>query len=420
MNNYVKVEWRLRLKRLNNYLAAWHKQTDTALREWAHLSEIGLQDVYHRILYTMIKEVEAAGYKKAKLHEVIIERPVEPYSRSKVSEIKLRKSLEVEMSHSVKLLENLEDEITKRRRLEDEVYKLKHELTDIKYPPDSVQNSPRSFRSMPPLQLSPRGSDKGSTLRSSTRSTIISIGPLNDRDTENTLTSPTYTGLVHISPRRKKDETRKRLQITMSPDVKNSLFDLKPTTIAKDFKALFDNEWTKLYADMRRFYSEQYVVDLLLAWLKDCYVTCIAITEDQRENIREDALKCFSRYISESRSLTLPSSSTSNIKEFQGKIASEAVPFIMKVCVRRLVSGEENAEYPLQYIKRCAELCWLMCAQDPPMSLYMDVVQGELINRKLFTSLIPRGEAVEYLVWPTVMRYARGHMLQRGVVKTVA
>ena len=57
MNNYVKVEWRLRLERLNNYLAAWHKQTDTAPREWAHLSEIGLHDVYHRILYTMIKEV---------------------------------------------------------------------------------------------------------------------------------------------------------------------------------------------------------------------------------------------------------------------------------------------------------------------------------------------------------------------------
>ena len=61
-----------------------------------------------------------------------------------------------------------------------------------------------------------------------------------------------------------------------------------------------------------------------------------------------------------------------------------------------------------------------MCAQDPPMSLYMNVVQGELINRKLFTSLIPRGEAVEYLVWSAVMRYARGHMLQRGVVKTVS
>lgn len=61
-----------------------------------------------------------------------------------------------------------------------------------------------------------------------------------------------------------------------------------------------------------------------------------------------------------------------------------------------------------------------MCAQDPPMSLYMDVVQGELINRKLYTSLIPRGEAVEYLVWPAVMRYAKGHLLQRGVVKIVS
>ena len=35
--------------------------------------------------------------------------------------------------------ENLEDEIMKRRLLEDEIHKLKHELTDIKYPPDSVQ-----------------------------------------------------------------------------------------------------------------------------------------------------------------------------------------------------------------------------------------------------------------------------------------
>ena len=64
------------------------------------------------------------------------------------------------------------------------------------------------------------------------------------------------------------EATRKRPQITMSPDVNNRLFDPKPTTIAKDFKALLDSEWTKLYADMRRFYLEQYVVDLLLAWLK--------------------------------------------------------------------------------------------------------------------------------------------------------
>ena len=53
-----------------------------------------------------------SGYNKVKLHKVIIERPVKPYSRSQVSEIKLRKSLEVEMAHSVKLLVSINKQDT--------------------------------------------------------------------------------------------------------------------------------------------------------------------------------------------------------------------------------------------------------------------------------------------------------------------
>ncbi|XP_076071807.1 uncharacterized protein LOC143043324 [Mytilus galloprovincialis] len=423
MNNYVKVEWRLRLQKMSNCLQSWYKQSDTAVREWSHLTEVGLQQVYHKIIYNMIKEVEAAGYRKAKLQEVIIERPIiePPHARCKVSEKKLRRNLEVEMAHSVKLLENLEDEITKRRLMEDEIYQLKHEVRDLKSPVDSEQSSPRSFRSIQ-LQLSPR-STENETPRQTRNSSFTNLNNLSDRQdcrVFRSMMSPfSDSQLIQISPRGRKEEVRKQLHIALSPDVKDNMFDPKPTAIAKDFKALFDNEWTKLYADMRRYYSDQYVVDLLLSWLKDCYLTCIAITEEQRESIREDAMKCFGRYTNASLSLTLPNSCTNNIKEFQGRIASEAIPFIMKVCVRRLLSGEKNAEYPLLYIKKCAELCWLMCTQSPPMVLNMDVSHGELINRKLFTSLVPRGEMVDYLAWPAVMRYARGNMLQRGVVKTV-
>lgn len=35
--------------------------------------------------------------------------------------------------------ENLEDEITKRRLMEDEIYQLKHEVRDLKSPVDSEQ-----------------------------------------------------------------------------------------------------------------------------------------------------------------------------------------------------------------------------------------------------------------------------------------
>lgn len=34
---------------------------------------------------------------------------------------------------------------------------------------------------------------------------------------------------------------------------------------------------------------------------QDCYLTCIAVTEEQRETIRENALKCFKRYTNVSK-----------------------------------------------------------------------------------------------------------------------
>lgn len=70
------------------------------------------------------------------------------------------------------------------------------------------------------------------------------------------------------------------------------------------------------------------------------------------------------------------------------------------------------------YVRKCAELCWLMCTQTPPMVLNFQIEKGDLINRKLFVSLVPRGEKVDCLVWPAVMRNTEGHVLERGVVKT--
>ncbi|XP_052719813.1 uncharacterized protein LOC128191669 [Crassostrea angulata] len=69
----------------------------------------------------------------------------------------------------------------------------------------------------------------------------------------------------------------------------------------------------------------------------------------------------------------------------------------------------------LTYVRKCVELCWYMCMQDPPMTI-ISPIQGQLVDKALFSFHGRRGKIVEVCVWPALLLHENGPLVCKGYV----
>ncbi|XP_065930480.1 uncharacterized protein [Magallana gigas] len=67
------------------------------------------------------------------------------------------------------------------------------------------------------------------------------------------------------------------------------------------------------------------------------------------------------------------------------------------------------------YVRKCVELCWYMCMQDPPMVI-ISPKQGQLVDKALFSFHGRRGKIVEVCVWPALLLHDNGPLVCKGYV----
>nr|XP_034300350.1 uncharacterized protein LOC117681155 [Crassostrea gigas] len=67
------------------------------------------------------------------------------------------------------------------------------------------------------------------------------------------------------------------------------------------------------------------------------------------------------------------------------------------------------------YVRKCLELCWYMCMQDPPMVI-ISPKKGELVDKALFSFHGRRGKIVEVCVWPALLLHDNGPLVCKGYV----
>nr|XP_034300343.1 uncharacterized protein LOC105333281 isoform X1 [Crassostrea gigas] len=69
----------------------------------------------------------------------------------------------------------------------------------------------------------------------------------------------------------------------------------------------------------------------------------------------------------------------------------------------------------LTYVRKCVELCWYMCMQDPPMVI-ISPQKGQLVDKALFSFHGRRGKIVEVCVWPALLLHDNGPLVCKGYV----
>lgn len=69
------------------------------------------------------------------------------------------------------------------------------------------------------------------------------------------------------------------------------------------------------------------------------------------------------------------------------------------------------------YVKEAAEICWLMCIQDPPIFMVTRITEGHTFDKQLFSEFTARGEEYHYMVWPALLLEKDGQLLSKGVAQ---
>ena len=73
----------------------------------------------------------------------------------------------------------------------------------------------------------------------------------------------------------------------------------------------------------------------------------------------------------------------------------------------------------LAFTSKCAELCWFMCIQDPPLAMEYENLEGKPVDRSKFNLYDRNGTITEFVVWPTLLLHKNGPILAKGVVQPV-
>ena len=73
----------------------------------------------------------------------------------------------------------------------------------------------------------------------------------------------------------------------------------------------------------------------------------------------------------------------------------------------------------LAFTSKCAELCWFMCIQDPPLVMEYDNLERKPVDRSKFNLYDRNGTITEFVVWPALLLHKNGPILAKGVVEPV-
>ncbi|CAG2189071.1 uncharacterized protein LOC143060988 [Mytilus galloprovincialis] len=383
-----KYELKCKLDRLNEEMKSWIKQVDYAIRLWSRLPDSTLYESYEQVLTLMYRKLESAGYKKLKERQTttIIKRSTSPETRA--IEFELRKTLEMEMLKSINLLEALEKEKIKRKLVEDEMRETKRKFEKSNVPPKYIVNERDSSMDKDVDQLLELDKQIAEHMDEIDIPGSSAEGLVTDRSgglsTDRTVSEQTNT----------------------------------PAVLTEVFKSVFNNEWNDCFTELTKRYTDDHAIELLRRWLKECYFTCVALTKEQRKNIKDDTLKCFFKFMQSQAVVSLSDKCKKYIRTYQKKTAKEALPLIEQLCTKRITRGQNFGTAATDYIKKCAEVCWIMNVQNPSIFLDFDLRYGYVIDQHSFSTFRKHGDYVNYVVWPAVYLNRNGPILCKGIVES--
>ncbi|XP_052722120.1 uncharacterized protein LOC128193003 isoform X2 [Crassostrea angulata] len=209
----------------------------------------------------------------------------------------------------------------------------------------------------------------------------------------------------------------------------------RPTKIGERFEQLFDNEWSDAHEILKSTISEREIYIILIEVVKDVYKFCKNALQQQILNIKEklekqirepkfeEDKKEFVAAAPGEKDDMLSWMCEKSASEFQKGNAIHSVLGLSKIykeyCKHRAFLRKELRSSKLEkiypFIDATVELCWLMCAQTPPMQLVF-AENKSTVNKSYFRCTGHTGNKVDVCAWPAVILHDGGPVVTRGHV----
>ncbi|XP_071125610.1 uncharacterized protein [Mytilus edulis] len=199
----------------------------------------------------------------------------------------------------------------------------------------------------------------------------------------------------------------------------------RPTKIAENFHAVYDDEWTNalevLSSPRKGKMIEDEAIHKLMNLVKEIYKFCCSTATDQTLNIAMNILKPYAidtQPGGKDDGKVFRPGLEPKIKLLRREYCMEPIANITEKFKRTSEDFKIMQKYPevVKYIEKCTELFWLMRTIDPPMVLKWPE-GGEVLNVTLYNHYNKKGDKVSYAVWPAVLLHEGGAVMYKGFAK---
>lgn len=205
----------------------------------------------------------------------------------------------------------------------------------------------------------------------------------------------------------------------------------RPTKIGERFGLIFDDEWSEAFEELTGGgMDDQSVISNLLQIIQHGYEYCMKKADEQLEDLQSvmkiPILQPFqikhSLHVPKDMVQILTTATLKHAKDYRKVTASISSPEVCKVFLReesdflkRRLQTLSSGEKLRVYIQVCIEQLWLMCVQDPQMSLeFAD--PNTPIQKDLYKFHEKKGTIVHLTVWPVVFLHKGGPLISKGYV----
>lgn len=199
----------------------------------------------------------------------------------------------------------------------------------------------------------------------------------------------------------------------------------RPTRIAENFHAVYDDEWTNalevLSSTKKGNFTEEQAIHKLMNLVKEIYKFCCSTASDQTLNIVMNILKPFAMETQpggKDNGKVFRSDLEPKVKLLRREYCMEPIANITEKFERTCEEFKTMQKYQevVKYTEKCTELFWLMRTVDPPMVLKWPE-RGDDLNVNLYNHYNKKGDKVSYAVWPAVLLHEGGAVMYKGFAK---
>lgn len=231
---------------------------------------------------------------------------------------------------------------------------------------------------------------------------------------------------MYNDEKREKEDALQRLSKIMSdrltdgnPNIAN-LNDVKrPTKLAEELSELYDNEWTGAFESIQKG-EDKKKIGLLLQILEISFGWSKMHANGQMQKMK-NLLVCPD--MSDTKTVADVSVNLDVMKRFKDErkiLAEKTVVYVSEKVLTEVKDTFKGSEWETEvslkpveaYCKKCAELCWYVAIQDPPMD--MKFSDMKLDDLKAYTQ---SGKEMEYVVWPPLYLHEKGSLISKGIAQ---